>query len=314
MGERNTRRDVIKATAGVAGIGSLAGCSSLVGGGNSESIAIGSKQFTEQQILGYLAYHAIDENTEIEVVDEVGLGGTTTNFQALQEDEIDMYWEYTGTAWLTLPPQNDEVIADPQEIYDRVTEEFEEEHGITFLDRASFNNTYVLLANPDWQSETGIETMSGFASHLQDGNTDLTVVMNAEFQERSDGWPGLTEHYGISDAASDLNVRNVGSGLTYQVVGEGEAEVGMGFNTNPNIARFDLVALEDDNGFFPVYNPAPMIKEETLENNGAVSQPLTDLVGTLSTDTIRELNQRVSIDDEDASSVARDHLSSNDLI
>jgi len=314
MGERNTRRDVIKATAGVAGIGSLAGCSSLVGGGNSESIAIGSKQFTEQQILGYLAYHAIDENTEIEVVDEVGLGGTTTNFQALQEDEIDMYWEYTGTAWLTLPPQNDEVIADPQEIYDRVTEEFEAEHGITFLDRASFNNTYVLLANPDWQSETGIETMSGFASHLQDGNTDLTVVMNAEFQERSDGWPGLTEHYGISDAASDLNVRNVGSGLTYQVVGEGEAEVGMGFNTNPNIARFDLVALEDDNGFFPVYNPAPMIKEETLENNGAVSQPLTDLVGTLSTDTIRELNQRVSIDDEDASSVARDHLSSNDLI
>lgn len=314
MGKRNTRRDVIKATAGVAGIGSLAGCSSLVGGGNAESIAIGSKQFTEQQILGYLAYHAIDENTEVEVVDEVGLGGTTTNFQALQEDEIDMYWEYTGTAWLTLPPKNDEVISDSQEIYNRVTAEFEEEHGITFLDRASFNNTYVLLANPDWQSETGIETMSEFASHLQDGNTDMTVVMNAEFQERSDGWPGLIEHYEMSDAASELNVRNVGSGLTYQVVGEGEAQVGMGFNTNPNIARYDLVALEDNNGFFPVYNPAPMIKQDTLESNSAVSQPLSDLVGTLSTETIRELNQRVSIDGEDASSVARDHLSSNDLI
>lgn len=314
MGERNTRRDVIKAAAGVAGVGSLAGCTSLVGGGNAGSIAIGSKQFTEQQILGYLAYHAIDENTDVEVVDEVGLGGTNTNFQALQEGEIDMYWEYTGTAWLTLPPQNDEVIADPQEIYDRVTAEFEEEHGITFLDRASFNNTYVLLANPDWQSETGVGTMSEFASYILDGNTDMDVVMNAEFQDRSDGWPGLIEHYGMSDAASELNIRNVGSGLTYQVVGEGEAAVGMGFNTNPNIARYDLVALEDDEGFFPVYNPAPMIKQETLENNGAVSQPISELVETLSTDTIRELNQRVSIDDEDASSVARDHLSSNDLI
>lgn len=313
MGVRNTRRDVVKA-AGVAGIGSLAGCTSLVGGDDAGSIAIGSKQFTEQQILGYLAYHTLDENTELDVVDEVGLGGTTTNFQALQEGEIDMYWEYTGTAWLTLPPQNEEVIADPQEIYDRVKAQLEEEHGITLLERASFNNTYVLLANPDWQAETGLETMSDFASYVQDGNTDLTVVMNAEFQERSDGWPGIIEHYGFSDAASELNIRNVGSGLTYQVTGEGEAEVGMGFNTNPNIAQFNLAALEDDEGFFPIYNPAPMLRQETVDDNDSLAQPLNDLVETLSTDTIRDLNQRVSMNDEGASSVARDHLSSNDLI
>ncbi len=313
MPERNTRREVLKA-AGVVGLGSMAGCSSLVGGGNSESIVIGSKQFTEQQLLGYMSYHALSENTELDVVDEVGLGGTNTNFQALQSGEIDTYWEYTGTAWLTLPPQNNEVISDPQEIYDRVKSQFEDEHGITFLDRAPFNNTYVLLANPDWQSNTGIETMSGFASYVQDGNTDLTVVMNAEFQDRSDGWPGLTEHYGFSDAASNLNIRNVGSGLTYQVTGEGEAEVGMGFNTNPNITRYNLVALEDDEGFFPVYNPAPMVSQETVENNGAMTGPLNDVVGSLSTDTIRQLNQRVSTDGEDASAVARDYLSSNDLI
>lgn len=313
MGRSTTRREIAKAT-GLVGLTSLAGCSSLIGSESSESIAIGSKQFTEQQLLGNMAYHTLEENTDLEVVDEVGLGGTNTNFQALQEEEIDMYWEYTGTAWLTLPPQKEEVISDPEEIYDRVKSDFEEEHGITFLDRAPFNNTYVLLANSDWQSETGVETMSDFASHVQDGNTDLTVVMDAEFQERSDGWPGLIEHYGFGDAASELNVRNVGAGLTYQVMGEGDAEVGMGFNTNPNIARYDLVALEDDQGFFPVYNPAPMVREETVADNESMSEPLNELAESLSTETIRQLNQRVSIDGEDASEVARDHLTSNDLI
>lgn len=313
MARTNTRRSLLT-TVGAIGLGSLAGCSSLVGGNGGGSIAIGSKQFTEQQLLGYMSYHTLDENTDLDVVDEVGLGGTTTNFQALQEGEIDTYWEYTGTAWLTLPPQHDEVISDPQEIYDRVKSEFEEEHGITFLDRAPFDNTYVLLANPNWQSEVGIETMSEFASYVQEGNTDLTVVMNAEFQDRSDGWPGLVEHYEFADAASELDIQNVGSGLTYQIIGEGEAEVGMGFNTNPNVPRYDLVVLEDDRGFFPVYNPAPMVTMDTLEDNEAMREPLNELVATLSTDTIRQLNRRVSIDDEDASEVARDHLSSNGLI
>lgn len=313
MARTSTRRSLLT-TVGAIGLGSLAGCSSLIGGNGGGSIAIGSKQFTEQQLLGYMSYHTLDENTDFDVIDEVGLGGTTTNFQALQEGEINTYWEYTGTAWLTLPPQHDEVISDPQEIYDRVKSEFEEEHGITFLDRAPFDNTYVLLANPNWQSEVGIETMSEFASYVQEGNTDLTVVMNAEFQDRSDGWPGLVEHYEFADAASELNIQNVGSGLTYQIIGESEAEVGMGFNTNPNIPRYDLVALEDDRGFFPVYNPAPMVTMDTLEDNEAMREPLNELVATLSTDTIRQLNRRVSIDDEDASEVARDHLSSNDLI
>lgn len=88
----------------------------------------------------------------------------------------------------------------------------------------------------------------------------------------------------------------------------------MGFNTNPNIARFDLHVLEDDEGFFPIYNPAPMVRMDTLDANEEMKGPLNDVVGTLSTEKIRGLNQRVSIDGEDASAVARDHLSSNDLI
>ncbi|MHB9287136.1 glycine betaine ABC transporter substrate-binding protein [Halobacteriales archaeon Cl-PHB] len=317
MSRKPTRRDLLRTggtALGTAGVGALAGCSSLLGGGGGGTVSVGSKKFTEQKLLGYMSYLALQENTDLEVTDEVSLGGTTTNFKALQNDQIDTYWEYTGTAWLTLPPKHDEVITDPQKIFDKVDAEFQDEHDLDFLNRAPFNNTYVLLANPDWQQETGVETMSDFAEYVKDGNTDTTVVMNSEFQERPDGWPGLTKAYGFESAASELNVKNISSGLTYQVVGEGEADVGTGFNTNPKILKFDLVSLEDDKKFFPVYNPAPLVDSEALENNAAMKEPLNRIGDTLSTDTIRQLNRRVSIEKEDAKAVARDHLKSSGLI
>jgi len=319
MSHRSTRRDLLKGTGaalGTAGLGSLAGCSSLVsgGGGGSGSVTVGSKKFPEQQILGYLAYEALTENTELNIQDEVSLGGSNTNFNALQSGDINMYWEYTGTAWLTLPPSHSEVITDPAEIYSKAKSDLEEEHDLTFLERAPFNNTYVLLANPDWQSETGISTLSGLAEYVNGGNTDLTMVMGPEFQERSDGWPGLTKAYGFESAAKDLNVKNVKANLTYQVLGQGEADIGVGFNTNPKILKFDLKGLEDDQGFFPVYNPAPLVDMETLESNEAMRAPLNSISAALTTDKIRELNRRVSIDGESAQQVASDFLSNENII
>lgn len=318
MSHRGTRRDLLRGTGaalGTAGLGSLAGCTSILGGGGggSGTVTVGSKKFPEQQILGYLAYEALTQTTELTVNDEVSLGGSTTNFKALQSGDINMYWEYTGTAWLTLPPSRSEVITDPEEIYTKVKSNMEEEHGLTFLDRAPFNNTYVLLANPDWQSETGISTLSGLAEHVNGGNTDLTMVMGPEFQERGDGWPGLTEAYGFASAAEDLDVTNVKANLAYQVLGEGEADIGVGFNTNPKILQFDLAGLEDDQGFFPVYNPAPFVDMETLDNAEAMKEPLNEISSALTTDKIRALNRRVSIDGESARQVAEDFLSNENI-
>lgn len=316
MSQRSTRRDVLRgtgATVGTVGLGSLAGCTSL-GGGSGSSVIIGSKKFPEQQILGYLAYEALSENTDLTVKDEISLGGSSTNFNALKSGDIDMYWEYTGTAWLTLPPSQSEVITDPEEIYSKAEADLEEEHNLTFLNRAPFNNTYVLLANPDWQSETGISTLSGLAEYINNGNTDMTMVMGPEFKERSDGWPGLIEAYGFASAASELNVQNVKANLTYQVLGEGEADIGVGFNTNPQILRFELVGLEDDQGFFPVYNPAPLVGTKTAENNPAMKEPLNAISNVLTTDKIRGLNRRVSIDGESAQQVADEFLSDENII
>lgn len=312
MGDTLSRRDVIKGTAAAGVAGTLTGCTSMLGGGSA--VTVGSKKFTEQELLGYMAVEALKSNTDLEVKDEVGLGGSTTNFKALKEGQIDVYWEYTGTAWATLPPSNDEVISDPEKLYGKLDEGWDEEHGLEYLKRAPFNNTYVLTANPDWAEQTGIETVSEFASHLNEGNTDMTVVMNAEFQSRADGWPGLADHYGFADARKKLNVKNIGSGLTYQVVGEGDGAVGMGFNTNPKILKFDLTVLEDDEDFFPVYNPAPLASKEALDSHSEM-KPALDAIGSeLSTEKIRKLNRRVSIGGEDAQKVAKGFLTEANVI
>ncbi|WP_225935472.1 glycine betaine ABC transporter substrate-binding protein [Halobaculum magnesiiphilum] len=295
------------------GLTSLAGCMSFVGGGGG-SVKVGSKQFTEQELLGYMALESLKANTDVDVVNEVGLGGTTTNFRAVKNDEIDLYWEYTGTAWATLPPKHEEVITDSEEIYNEVDEEFNDRHSLDFLQRAPFNNTYVLTANPNWVEETGVQTISDFAEYVNAGNTDFTVVLNAEFEKRSDGWPGVAKHYGFDDVRSEIEVTNVSSGLTYQTVGQGDAQVGVGFNTNPKIIEFDLVVLEDDEKFFPVYNPAPLVNQDALESNPAIKEPLNAIGSKISTDQIRNLNKQVSIGGEDAQKVAREFLKNEGLI
>jgi osmoprotectant transport system substrate-binding protein len=319
MRRETTRRRLLKKTGaatGAAGLTSIAGCNAVLGGGDGStgSVTVSSKSFTEQKILGYLTVESLRANTDIDVNDEVGLGGSVTNFEALKSGESDLYWEYTGTSWATLPPKHDEVITDSEEIYSKVKSEFEEEHVITLLERSPFNNTYVLLTREQWADEQGVSTLSDFATWVKDGNTDNTVVMNAEFEQRDDGWPGVTDHYGFSDAASDLNVKNVGSSLTYKVVGNGDAILGSGFNTNPKILKFDLMSLEDDEGFFPVYNPAPMVRQEVLDENPAIEEPVNEIANSLSTDAIRSLNQKVSIEGKDARTVAENYLKSEGLV
>ncbi|RBI60497.1 glycine/betaine ABC transporter substrate-binding protein [halophilic archaeon] len=319
MPRKTTRRETLQksgAIAGLAGIASTAGCATILGGGGSSagSVTVSSKSFTEQKVLGYLTLEAIKQNTDIDVNDKIGLGGTVTNFEALKNEETDVYWEYTGTAWATLKPQHDKVITDPQKIYNKVESEFENKYDITFLKRAPFNNTYVLLTRSKWAEQKGITSISDFAKWVKNGHTDKTVVMNAEFEKRDDGWPGVTKHYDFANAAKKLNIKNVSSSLTYQVVGNGQAILGSGFNTNPKIVKHNLTSLKDDKGFFPVYNPAPMTRQAVIEENSAIKKPLNQIANSLSTDTIRALNKKVSIEQKNARTVAKNHLKDEGII
>lgn len=317
MREQVTRRDMLRkssALAGIAGIASTAGCQTILGGGSTESVTISSKSFTEQRILGHLTSEVLKQKTDVEVEEKIAMGGTVTNFEALKNKESDLYWEYTGTAWATLEPQHEEAISDSDEIYKKAKSDMEEEYSITFLKRAPFNNTYVLLARSEWAEQKGISSISDFATWVKDGHTDKTIVTNAEFEQRSDGWPGMIKHYAFEDAAKKLDITNVSSSLTYQVIGSEEAVAGSGTNTNPKITKFDLTALDDNKDFFPVYNPAPMTRQEVLDENPAIEEPLNEVANSLTTETIRGLNKKVAIDEKDARKVATKHLKDEGIL
>lgn len=314
----HTRRGVLRqglAASGVTVLGSLAGCTSSITGGSTNTVTAASMQWTEAELMGYLGFETLKSNTDVETENELSLGGSMQCFQALKNGEIDFYYLYTGGAYATIPPKHDEIPKDPQELYERAKKEMSEKHNLRYLQRANFNNTYALAVRPGWQEETGIETVSDFAEYLNSGNTDLTVVLGPEFAERDDGWQGLIEAYGFSEAASELNIRKIGANLTYQVLGEGEAEVGMVFTTNPQIKQYDLVVLEDDQNFFPPYNPAPLARPDAVESGSAVEKALNAPMAALdSEETVIELNARIAIDEEDVQTVAIDFLESKGII
>ncbi|ELZ29926.1 glycine/betaine ABC transporter substrate-binding protein [Halogeometricum pallidum JCM 14848] len=286
----------------------------MLGIETKNTVKVSSMRFTEDIILGYMALESLRENTDLTVLDETGLGGVTMNFRAVKNGEVTLYWLYSGGAWATIPPKHDRVIPDAEKLYQAVKREFERVYDLQYLNRAPFNNTYVLIADPQWVERTGVQTMSDFASYVNGGNTDFTVVMGPEFQQRSDGWPGLAKHYGFEKMRGNLNIRNVGSSLTYQIVGEGGAEVGMGFSTNPKIRKYGLKTLEDDERFFPIYNPAPLVNGEALEAMPAMRDVLNAIGPTLDTETILRLNGLVSLQGRDPQTVAREYLRSEGLI
>jgi len=272
-------------------------------------------QWAEAKLMGYLGYESLRANTDYEIEDEISLGGSQQCFQAVKNGEVDFYHLYTGGAYATIPPKHTEKPSSPEEAYEIAKEEMAEEHDLSYLERAQFNNTYAIALRSGFQEETGLETISDFAEYLSDGNTDLTVVLGPEFAERSDGWPGLAEEYGFADAAQDINIRKIGADLTYQILGEGEAEAGMVFTTNPKIRKYDLAVLEDDRNFFLPYNPASLVNSEKLSEVPEIEEPLNEPMRALDSDeTVIELNARISLDGEDVQAVAQDFLESEGII
>jgi osmoprotectant transport system substrate-binding protein len=271
-------------------------------------ITVGSKDFTEQLILGSMTVQLLEANG-YQVDDQTGLGGTTVNREALEAGEIDVYWEYTGTALVNFLGVED-VITDPQEAYDRA-KEADAANGLTWLAPADFNNTYTLMVTQD-TVDAGITTISDLAAAMRDDPTSFRLCTNAEFYARPDGFKGVEALYDFT--FPEDGVIAMDSGLTYQALRDGECEVAMGFATDGRIAAFNFTNLEDDLGFFPTYNPAPVIRQEVLDADMGIGVVLNLLGATLDTATMTELNKRVDIDEEDVATVACDHLLSNGLV
>jgi osmoprotectant transport system substrate-binding protein len=265
---------------------------------SNDTITIGSKQFTEQFIIGEM-YALLLEDAGFTVERKLNLGGTPVIQPALENGEIDLFPEYTGTGLLTILKQP--VNSNPQEVYDTVSREYQEQFNVVWLDPAPMNNTQALAMIRETAEQYGITTISDMVPHA----SELVMIGPPEFQEREDGLPGVKAVYGDF---SLKEYKGVEHGLRYQGLTTGQADVVVAFGTDGEISAFDLVVLEDDKAMFPPYQVAPIVRQDVLDANPGIADVLNELAPLLTDETMRQLNYEVSGNQQEPEDVARTFL------
>lgn len=284
----------------------LTGCGST-GGDESEPIIIGGKPWTEQYILPHILGQYIEANSDYTVEYEEGLGEVSILTPALEQGDIDLYVEYTGTGLKDVLKQESEPGQSSEEVLQRVREGYEEELDATWLEPLGFENGYTLAYSKD--SGYDAETYSDLAEISQ--SEDMSFGAPHPFYERQgDGYDDLIATYPFGFSATD----SFDPAIMYEAVNNGEVDVIPAFTTDSRIGLFDLETTEDDLSFFPKYDAAPVVRMEALEQYPELEDLLNELAGQISEEDMLAMNARVDVDQDQPQDIARDFLIEKGLI
>ncbi len=276
-------------------------------------VNVASKGFTEQVILGKIMVNLLKDRG-IPVKDRTSLGGTNVNREALMQGQIDLYMEYTGTAWLTFFKKK-ETVRDPMGLYEKV-KAIDAKNGLVWLAPAKFNNTYAIVMSAKKADELGINTLSDWAAWTKKNPGKMTVAVNTEFYSRADGFKGMMGYYGLKFGKDipDADVKKMETPLCKKAVRDGQAMCGMAFATDGEIKEYNQIVLEDDKSYFPIYNPAPVIRKAVLKQYPEIKFILGEIGASLDTATMTRLNYRVNVNGEKPEWVAKSWLQGVGLI
>ncbi|WP_140846882.1 glycine betaine ABC transporter substrate-binding protein [Paracoccus sp. FO-3] len=275
-------------------------------GAQAADIVVGGKNFTEQQILSAITQQVLEANGH-RVDNRAGMGSAAVR-QAMENGQIDVYWEYTGTSLITYNKIEEKL--DPQQTYDTV-KELDAQKGIVWLNPSQANNTYGLAMRAADAGEKGIASISDLAGAINGGQA-LSFGSNAEFYARPDGLKPLEAAYGFEFGRA--NVKRMDTGLVYQALRDGQVDVGLVFATDGRIPAFDFTVLEDDQGYFPSYALAPVIRTEVLEANPGIGDLLNEVSAKLDDQVMAALNASVDVDKVSVENAAAKFLQDNGLI
>ena len=294
-----TGRKLLQAIAALALVLAVPGC------GRNGTVRVSSKEFTEQLLLGQITLLTL-EDAGYKVEDKTGIAGSNKLRSALLNKDIDIYWEYTGTAWLS-HLQHADAIADPRQCYERVRDE-DRKNGIEWLPCAPVNNTYTVMMRKAQADALGIRTVSQMAQQ----SDKLSFAVDHEFTARPDGLPGLVTVYGLKQKEEKILVMD--NAIIYKALKENQADLGMGFSTDGRIEAFNLVNLVDDKHFFPAYNPAPNLRSQFARENPKIVDILDKVSARLDNQTIMRLNYQVDIEQKAPRDVAQAWLKEIGLV
>lgn len=264
-----------------------------------DAVVIGAKNFTESAVLAEVMAQTIEEHTDLQVERRFNLGGTMICWGALQAGEIDLYPEYTGTGWAALLGESSKVT-DPLVTFLTVRRRFEAEHQMLWMDPFGLNNTYA-IAMPEAQAqELGITRISDLAEH----QSSLRAGFSIEFGNREDGYPGLAKAYGFELG----RVRVLEHGLAYEALRSGEIDLIDAYSTDAKLLRYKLRVLDDDLSFFPPYNAAPLLRQQTLDAHPELTAVLAKLAFRIDDSTAQALNDLVESEGQSFKNTARAFL------
>jgi osmoprotectant transport system substrate-binding protein/osmoprotectant transport system permease protein len=264
----------------------------------SGTVVVGSKNFTEQLVLGEILAQTIERDTGLAVQRRLNLGGTLICDRALMAGDIDVYAEYTGTALTAVFHQP--TGGDSREIYARVRDLYART-GRTLLPPLGFDNTFAILVRGRDARALGLRTIEDAAR----ASPRWRAGFGYEFLERPDGYPGLAKVYGLRFSGPphvmDLT-------LSYRALADNQVDVIAGDATAGLIKGLDLVQLEDNRHYFPPYDAAAVARSETLLRDPRIRSALEGLGGRISAADMRAMNYAADVEHRDVAEIARDFL------
>ena len=268
-------------------------------------ITVGSKEYTEQVIMGYILEYTLAA-AGADVRDLTGIVGSRSTREAQLRDQVDVAYEFTGNAWINYLG-NEKPIPDSREQYEAVRDEDLERNDMVWLPPGPMDDTYALAASKKVVERTGVRTLSQYADLVKVNPAAAKTCVDTEFRARQDGYPGMAAAYGFDPARAQTPVLQVG--IIYQATADGDlCDFGEVFTTDGRIAALDLVVLEDDKQFFAHYNPSVTMKREFFEAHPEIAEVTAPVTAALTNDAIIEMNKQVDVEGRDPAVVARDWM------
>lgn len=277
----------------------------FLGGKNDDEIVIGGKLGSEPEILINIYKLLIEEETDHSVRLRPGLGKTSFVFTALENGDIDLYPEFTGTAISEFLKET-AASTSREEVYQQAKEGMKKEFDMEMLQPMDYNNTYALAVPEDFADENNLKNISD----LKSIESSLKAGFTLEFSDREDGYKGIQKLYGLNLPS----LITMEPKLRYQAIMNDEINLVDAYSTDSELQRYNLVVLDDDKNLFPPYQGAPLLRAETAEDYPEIVEALNKLAGKITDDEMREMNYQVNVEGKSAEEIAREYLTEAGLL
>lgn len=273
------------------------------------SVTVGAKNFPEQYIMGQLISQLLQAHG-FKVNQKFGMSSSVVR-KALETGQIDLYAEYTGTAWVVYM-KHKHVIHNPKKLYEAVKKQDAQQNGIIWLKMLPVNDTYALAVTKKYAKEHNLKTISDLAALVNKEPNKVTFAVDPEFYNRPDGFFAMAKDYGMKVPKNQVKTMQLG--LTYGAAEKGDVNVAMAFSTSGNLKKYHMVVLKDNKHFFPPYFLAVNVRKQTLQKYPQIRTILAPLAKKLTQQDMINMNYAVDAQKKEPANVAKAFLQKAGLI